>query len=223
MKKTRNSAVITAFLFVAFILFTVFVKTVNVAAIGPQNSSVGFSSLNGFVFAKLGESSLWYEISEVFGLVALAVAGSFALFGVYQLITRKSLKKVDFQLYALAGFYVLVGIAYVLFEVLVINYRPVLSAEGALEASYPSSHTILATCIMSSAIVMFNYLFKNKKTLKGAAVTISAVIIAVTVVARLLSGVHWLTDILGGLFLSAALVSLFVTVVSFFDEKKRAA
>ncbi|MBQ8605761.1 MAG: phosphatase PAP2 family protein [Clostridia bacterium] len=218
MNKTKRNFIITAALFLLFAIFTVLVKTVDVAAIGPEGSSVGFSSINGYFFNTLGRSELFYEISDIFGKIAILSAVCFALLGAYQLIKRKSLVKVDKCILLLAAFYVAVAIAYVLFEVVVINYRPVILEEG-LEVSYPSSHTMLATCFMSAAIIVLGRLFKDKKALKITSYAVCSVIIAVTVICRLASGVHWFTDILGGVLLSAALVMLYVSALSFFEKE----
>ena len=97
--------------------------------------------------------------------------------------------------------------AYVLFEICIINYRPIL-VEGALEASYPSSHTMLACTLLAGSILALSSLLRNKTAKLLIAIGLSC-IIAATVICRLLSGVHWITDIVGGLLLSAALVMFY--------------
>ena len=130
--------------------------------------------------------------------------------GLKQLIDKKSLKKVDKKIIYLGCFYVLMGLFYIFFEKVIINYRPVL-LEGDLEASYPSSHTILAVCICISSIIMNRYYLK-KNLLKYVNIS-TAVLMLLIVVGRLFSGVHWLTDIVGGLLLSSALCYLFYTFI----------
>jgi undecaprenyl-diphosphatase len=121
----------------------------------------------------------------------------------------------------LGAFYALVICCYVFFEVVVINFRPVL-VEGQLEASYPSSHTVLTVCIMGTAALQLHRLLQNKKPLRIGAEILAVLIAGVTVVGRLLSGVHWFTDIVGGLLLSAALLVLYVAVSKYVDRKKNA-
>jgi undecaprenyl-diphosphatase len=123
---------------VAFAVFTILVKFVDVSDVGPFGSKVGFSKMNDAVFGAIGTSDAWYHISEIFGILALILAGVFVIVGLVQLIKRKSLKMVDNHILALGVFYVVVALAYLIFEVVVINKRPVL-VEGELEASYPSS------------------------------------------------------------------------------------
>ena len=150
-KKTLVCFVFSILFFVLFAAFTVVVSFVDVQAVGPENSSVGLATLNKSVFDTLGQNDLWYEATELLGLVPFLFVGAFAILGLSQVIKRKSLLKVDSEILLLGAFYVLVGIAYVAFEVLVINFRPIL-VEGELEASYPSSHTMLSCCIMLTAI-----------------------------------------------------------------------
>lgn len=219
-KSTRVLFFAAAGLFLLFALFTVLVKTVDVSAVGPLGSEIGFSGLNKSAFDALGTSEFWYDLTELFGLVALASAGGFAVVGLVQLIKRKNLFKVDKCIWAIAAFYVVVLAFYVLFEIVVINERPVL-IDGKLEASYPSSHTILVCSFLGGAIVAFCRLVKHKIARIGFASVLGA-IIALTVVGRLLSGVHWLTDIVGGALLSAALVTLYAAVEKWLNEKYNA-
>ena len=219
MKKLNKSLITGVSLFVAFLAFTILVKFVDVAAVGPLGSKVGFSKINDAIFGVIGTSETWYHISEIFGILALIVAGVFVIVGIIQLIRRKSLKLVDNHILTLGVFYVVVAIAYLIFEVVVINKRPVL-VDGVLEASYPSSHTMLSICILSSAIIEFHKFFNGKKKQLIALDVISIVIMLVVVIGRLLSGMHWFTDIIGGILISLALVFIYNGVLKIIEKKK---
>ena len=210
-KKNQRNFIITGALFLAFILYTIAVRVVDVQAVGPENSNIGFATINRAVFIFFGDNPFWYNVTEVTGILALLVAAVFGLLGVAQLVTKKSITKVETDIIILGGFYVLVMIFYVLFEVFIINYRPVILEEG-LEASYPSSHSMLVFCIMITAIMQFRSRISEKRVLLIAEI-VSIVIISVTVLGRLVSGVHWFTDILGGVLLGTALVMLYYSAV----------
>lgn len=210
---TKRYASITAGLFLLFLLFTIAIKTIDVQTIGPNGSEVGFAALNQWCFDTFGQNILWYHITDWLGVVAILTAFGFAGLGAAQLIRRKSLKKVDLSLLLLGGFYLLIIGAYILFETVVINYRPVILGTG-LEASYPSSHTMIVLCLMTTAVMMFRRLWPGKKVLRITASTTAILIAAITVIGRLISGVHWFTDILGGILLSAALCMLYYTALS---------
>ena len=192
---------------VAFLTWTWLLGLVDVMAIGPRGSAVGFATLNGFVHNALGVNMTLYHITDWLGLVPIAVAFGFAVFGLIQWIKRKSLLKVDRDILILGGFYLLVMAVYVIFEFVVINRRPVL-IEGYLEVSYPSSTTMLVTTVMPTALIELRSRIKSRVILRTA----SAIIVAFTVfmvVGRLLSGVHWASDIIGGLLISASLIEAY--------------
>ena len=217
--KTKKTNLIAGIVFlVLFAVFTCLVKVVNVAPIGPEGTSVGFYQINGLFHEIFDFDETFYKISEVLGILALLVCGLFGCVGLLQLIKRKSLKKVDRDIWVLAGFYVVVLACYVLFEKIVINYRPIILDEG-LEASYPSSHTILSLCVFASAVYMIERYLKNQKTLR-VVLGVAAVVLSVfTVIARAYSGVHWLTDIIGGVLLSLALLNFFVAFLLAGDKQ----
>lgn len=209
-ERNRKNFCITVSLLVLFVLWTIAISHVDVQAIGPKVSTVGFATFNGFFHELTGVHMLIYTITDWLGLVPLCFALGFAFLGFVQLIKRKSLLKVDYSILVLGGFYIIVIAAYVLFEIFVINYRPVL-IEGYLEASYPSSTTMLVMCVMPTAIMQFNSRIRNK----GLRKTIACAIVVFTlfmVVGRLISGVHWFTDIIGGALLSTGLVMLYYSV-----------
>ena len=151
-----------------------------------------------------------YVVTDWLGLVPIGVAFGFALLGLAQWIKRKSLLKVDRSILVLGVFYLVVIAAYVFFELVVINYRPTL-IDGYLEASYPSSTTMLVMCVMPTAMMQFSARVKNTLFRRCVLFAI-AVFIAFMVIGRLVSGVHWITDIIGGALLSAALVLIYYAV-----------
>ena len=197
---------------VAFLLWTAAVRFVDVQAIGPQESSVGFATINQFVHKLTGVHMSLYTITDWLGLVPPVFVIGFALLGLIQWIKRKHILKVDYNILILGGFYIIVMAVYVLFEMLVVNYRPIL-INGYLEASYPSSTTMLVMCVMPTAIMQFNARIKNN-VLKRFVATAIIVLIVFMVIGRLVSGVHWLTDIIGGALLSAGLVLMYRAIIS---------
>ena len=194
-----------------FIIFTILVKVIDVQALGAQGSLIGFASLNLSVNQLLGINHFCYLITQLFGILAILAAALFAVMGFVQLIKRRSLLKVDHEILMAGIVYAVVIILYVLFEKLAINYRPVILEDG-LEASYPSTHTMLILTILGSAIPLAGKYISNPKV----ALAVKLLCIAVmwlTVVCRLLSGVHWFTDIVGGVLISLCLISLFNSLV----------
>lgn len=216
-KKSKKYFIVTGILFLLFIVFTILAAAVDVKPIGPEQSTVGFASINQFVFGLLGVNMLWYNITGWLGIVSLAVAFGFAVLGLFQLIKRKSIWKVDLHILLLGVFYFIMLVFYGLFEFVIINYRPVILEEG-LEASYPSSHTMLVICIMVTAMLQFHYYLKNKICLAAADI-ICVFILGATVIGRLLSGVHWFTDIIAAVILSSALIGLYCSVLNYIGEK----
>ena len=198
-------------LFVVFAIYTIIIKTVGVEPIGPLGSSVGFAAINGIVANLLPYNDLFYKLTKIIAAFAFLYIAGFALLGLIQLIKNKSLKKVDLSIYGMGATYIITILFYALFEVVIINYRPVLE-DGELEASFPSSHTMLAVAVFGSAVVFAAYKIKNKmfKTL----FTALSVFLAVAMpFGRLISGVHWFTDIVGGVMLGVSIVSLYMAFV----------
>lgn len=210
MEKRTKKFVCGSVLAVLTIVFTIFVKLVDVQAIGPENSAVGFATLNSFVSSVIGSNMKWYHITEMLGLIPIVVVLLYAIVGVVQLVKRKSLAKVDKEIINLGIFYVIVAAIYLFFEKCIINYRPIL-IDGVLEASYPSSHTMLAIFVCVSAIIVNRSLIKNSNLRKILDAFLSIIGVAV-VFGRVLSGVHWCTDIVAGALFSITLVEFFGAV-----------
>jgi len=203
----RKETYITICVLAAFLLWTAAICFIDVQPIGPQGSAVGLAGINHFVHNMTGVHMSLYVITDWLGLVPFAVAMGFAALGLIQWIKRKQIKLVDRSILALGGFYVAVMAVYILFEQFVVNYRPVL-INGKLEASYPSSTTMLVLCVMITALMQFNVRVKNKVVRRLIAAAIR-IFISFMVIGRLVSGVHWFTDIIGGGLLSTGLVMLY--------------
>ena len=198
----------------AFVLWTVLVRFIDVRAIGPEGSSVGFTTLNGYVHELTGVNLFLYTVTDWLGLVPITVALGFAILGLVQLIKRKSLWKVDHSILALGAFYIAVIAVYAFFEIVVINYRPTL-IDGYLEASYPSSTTMLVMCVMPTAAMQLNARIKNIVLRRCAIIAIIA-FTAFMVMGRLISGVHWISDIMGGALFSSGIDLIYYSITTRF-------
>ena len=193
-----------------FLLWTAAVCTIDVRPIGPQGSAVGFGAVNRYFHSLTGVHPLLYIVTDWLSLVPLGFALGFALLGLVQWIRRKRLGKVDYSIRVLGGFYILVMAVYILFEWLAVNHRPVL-INGVLEASYPSSTTMLVMCIMPTSVLQLQERIGNRRLKRWLCAGITGFAIFM-VTGRLLSGVHWLTDIIGGILLSTGLVCMYDAV-----------
>ena len=209
-KQNIKRFAVAAGIFAAFVLWTLAVCFVDVSAIGPQESEVGFSHINGAFHNFTNVHMELYVITDWLGLVPFAFVAGFGVLGLVQWIRRRKLRKVDFGILVLGGFYIVTMAAYILFEYVVINYRPVL-INGYLEASYPSSTTMLVLCVMPTAMLQFHDRIKNK-LFKSCINSVMAAFTVFMVIGRSISGVHWLSDIIGGILLSSALVSGYYAV-----------
>ena len=205
--ETRKKLYSGLLFIVAFILWTFLICLVDVRVIGPQNSSVGFAGINIFVHNLTGVHMLLYHITDWAGLVPVAFMFGFAVLGLIQWIKRKNMFKVDFSILILGIFYIIVTAAYLFFEMFVINYRPVL-INGYLEASYPSSTTLLVLCVIPTTMMQLGSRIKHNGLRHFMNILLSG-FIAFMVAGRLISGVHWVSDIIGGILLSVGLVKLY--------------
>lgn len=206
-KKNKNLLIIGLVLIAAFVLWTVAVNLIDVQAIGPEGSLVGFASLNGAVHNGIGVHLSLYTATDWLSLIPAGFIAGFALLGLVQLITRRSLWKVDRSILVLGVFYIVVLATYLFFEVCPVNYRPIL-IEGRLEVSYPSSTTMLCLCVLPTAAMQLSERIKSR----GVRIAVVAILLAFTafmVISRLVSGVHWLTDIIGGALFSAGVCSIY--------------
>ena len=216
-KNNNKNLIISLILILLAVTFVFLVKNIDVQAIGINNTYIGFATLNQFIFNAIGVNILWYHITDWLGIIPIFMSFIYAIIGFIQLIKRKSLLKVDKEILLLGVFYLFLILIYILFEKFIVNYRPILM-NGFLEASFPSSHTLMAVCICGSSIMVNKILFENK--ISKFSNILSLIIIIVTILGRLISGVHWFTDILGGLIISVALLMTFYSVLQLINKEK---
>lgn len=198
-------------LLLSFVVWTVLVQTVDVREAGPAGTPVGFALLNGWFHRLTGVHMGIYTLTDWLGLVPAGICAGFGALGLMQAVRRKSLRKVDGDLLLLGVYYVLVIAGYLYFEMFPVNYRPI-RIEGRLEASYPSSTTLLVLSVMPALIFQARRRLQNRNV--SRMVCAAAVAFALfMVIGRLISGVHWVTDIVGGVLLSAGLFCIYCGAV----------
>ncbi len=212
MKKNEKKSLLIGSIFLAmFIVWTVLIQTVDVQPLGQNGTSIGFAAFNCWFHHFTGANMVLYTITDWMGLVPVIICLSFAGIGLVQLIKRRSLFKVDTDIRILGVYFVIVFLAYAIFERIPINYRPIL-IEGRMEASYPSSTTLLVLSVMPALIEQIQRRLSDVTAKR--IITIAAIAFSVfMVIGRLVSGVHWFTDIVGGVLLSAGLFQLYKAAV----------
>ena len=204
-------------LILGFILWTVLIMKVDVKPLGVNGTDIGFSAVNTWFHKLTGENELLYRITDWLGLVPIVICIGFGILGLVQMIQCKSLLKVDHDIIMLGVYYVVVILFYLVFEKVTINYRPTLF--DGQESSYPSSTTLLVLSVMPTLVFQANRRMKNDNARK-VIVILSVLFAAFMVIGRLVSGVHWLTDIVGSVLLSAGLYLVYRSCVVIADRKK---
>ena len=203
-----------------FVVWTTLIQTVDVQPAGQNGTDIGFATINSWFHKMTGVHMAIYTITDWLGLVPIFICMIFAGIGLIQLIKRKNLLKVDYDILVLGIYYIIVIFGYLIFEMIPINYRPIL-IDGFMEASYPSSTTLLVLSVMPTLWFQAKRRMKNEALLK--CVCLFSILFSIfMVVGRTVAGVHWLTDIMGSILLSTGLFLLYRAIVLIIDEKMEA-
>lgn len=210
IKRKKTFFIGIGFIFL-FLIWTLSVRFIDIQYITATGTSVGFATLNIFFHELIRVNMPLYILTDWLGLLPIGIAFCFAVIGLIQMLKRKSLFKVDYTILLLGAFYIAVILIFLFFEIVVINYRPIL-IDGNLEPSYPSSTTMLSLCVMPTALPYLTSKVKNR-SLRLTATLFISFFTAFMLIGRLLSGVHWLTDIIGGIFISTALVLIYYSLI----------
>ena len=212
MRKSGKKLLFVGSIFnVAFIVWTLLIQKVDVQPLGVNGTDIGFVTINCWFHKLTGVHMMLYAITDWLGLIPIFICMIFGAMGLIQLIQRRSVFKVDYDIIFLGIYYMIVILGYLIFEMIPINYRPIL-IEGFMEASYPSSTTLLVLCVMPTLSEQVNRRSQNeivKKVIKALVICFSAFM----VFGRLISGVHWLTDIVGSIMLSIGLFCIYKAAV----------
>lgn len=216
-KNGKRIMLLGGVLVAAFVVWTLLIQTVDVQPVGQNGTDIGFATFNCWFHKLTGVHMTTYTITDWLGLVPLFICMVFGMIGLVQLIKRRSLLKVDYDIIVLGVYYILVMFGYVIFEMIPINYRPIL-INGFMEASYPSSTTLLVLGVMPTLVEQMNRRLKNA-VLKRSIMVFTVLFSAYMVIGRLIAGVHWFTDIVGSIFLSMGLFYIYKAVVILLNQE----
>ena len=205
-------------LLATFVVWTIMIRTIDVRTVGPNGAEVGFATLNVWFHEVTGVHMILYTISDWLGLVPILICVIFGVLGLVQLIKRRSLLAVDTDITLLGIYYILVIAGYVLFEMIPINYRPVL-IDGRIEASYPSSTTLLVLSVMPTLVFQAGRRIRNS-VIKYVTDVFAIAFSLFMVTCRVIAGVHWLTDIIGSVLLSFGLFMIYSHAAGSRDREK---
>lgn len=208
---SKSKLSVGVILIMAFVIWTVMIQITDVQQIGQNGTNVGFATLNSWVHQLTGVHMAIYTVTDWLGLVPVFVCMMFGGIGFVQFVKRRSLFKVDYDIIVLGIYYLVVILGYLIFEEFPINYRPIL-INGVMEASYPSSTTLLVLSVMPTLIEQSGRRAKNELTKKMISY-VTVIFSTFMVMGRLISGVHWITDIVGGILLSVGLFYIYKAAV----------
>ena len=152
----------------------------------------------------------WNKVTNIILIASFVVLAIFAILGLYQWITRKSLKKVDKPLLWFPLPLVLMAITYIVFDkFLICNTRP----DGSGEASFPSKHVmIVATIFLLVALILPRYI-KSKTAYILLDFFMLTFIILVSV-GRVLANKHWPSDVLGALGFAVIFAAIYYLIIN---------
>ncbi len=217
MKRGKRKLLLGMTLLVAFVIWTALILTVDVQPWGQNGTNIGFAILNCWFHQLTGVHMGIYVITDWLGLVPIFVCMLFGCIGFVQLLRRRSLFKVDYDILILGIYYIVVILGYLVFEMIPINYRPIL-IEGVMEVSYPSSTTLLVLSVMPTVIEQTGRRVQNAVVQRAIRIVV-ILFSSFMVIGRLISGVHWATDIVGGVLLSAGLFFIYEAIVLMGKDK----
>ena len=181
----------------AFCIWTALVLNVDVQPVGVNGTAVGFATLNSRIHSMTGVNMKLYMLTDCLSIIPLFICVVHGFMGAVQAVKNRSIFRVEKDIIYLGFYYVAVIACYLLFEIFPVNYRPVLIS-GIMESSYAqkefawSDKKWLADRKIIKAVEIFSTFFS-----------------AGMVLGRFLSGVHWVTDIIGAVLLSSGLFSIY--------------
>ena len=217
MKKNRIKDFLPGIMFItAFVIWTALIQIIDVQPVGQNGTNIGFAAFNRLFHQLTGVHMAIYTITDWLGLVPIVICMVFGGIGFVQWVRRRNLLKVDHDLIILGIYYIIVIFCYLIFEMIPINYRPI-PIDGHMEASYPSSTTLLVLSVMPTLIEQIERRMINKR-LKQIVTVFAILFTAFMVFGRLISGVHWFTDIVGSVLLSMGLFCIYKASVSLCEK-----
>ncbi|MCR5647873.1 MAG: phosphatase PAP2 family protein [Acholeplasmatales bacterium] len=214
MKKFINLYTILGCSFLVLFIILMLLLNVDKAVIAESNEAVGLSHINNIVKYSYKENVDF--MTDLLFYITFTVVIFEACLGVYQLVKRKSLFKVDIEILVFGTSLVLMVIFWLLFDYVVkINIRPTHEAEG----SFPSTHVFMTTFLALASHGFICYAYENKIAKYGS-LLLAVSMIALVLFGRVASGMHYITDVTGGLFLGLAFYFCTFGIIKVFKAKE---
>lgn len=151
----------------------------------------------------------WARITDIILISSILSLSVFAILGLCQLFSRKSIKKVDRSLLAMFIPLILMAVAYFVFNhFLIWNVRP----NGSGEASFPSSHVmVVSTIFFCIALILPQYI--HSKLACASLNLLMLLLIVFTAIGRVVSNMHWMSDVFGALAFSAIFAFVYFLII----------
>ena len=207
--KRQSWFLIATTLTVFFVVFTLTLKLVDMQSDSSQ--FIGWASINIWWRDLIGVHFSWHIISHFIALISLLVLTGILIWQVITVFHRRKLSALTRNWWVFDITLLALGLSYLLFQIVAINYRPI-QVDGAIEISYPSSHSLLITTTWLLIIFRLRREIQSQ-TWRRILIIVGWTLMLTGVIARLLCGYHWFTDIVGGVLLGTVFAAWYQAFV----------
>lgn len=216
LKKIFNKyTIIGGVLLFLFILLLILLMTVDRA--NNIYKQIGLFSFNKLFLVDYSNEA-WDEFSDVILYISLLFILGLAIYGFYQLSKKRSLFKVDKDIIFIGCGLAILAFVWLVFDKLIdVNYRPI-AISGTAQTSFPSTHTMIAAFVLLAATRAILKRNGNEIKYQLLAYSGSSILILLCSLGRILSKMHWATDVLGGLFIGVGLFFILVGLDKAFEK-----
>ena len=193
---------------VIFILFTIMVTALDGQTVDGHR--LGLATMNGWWRDLVGVNAAWRVVSDVVAVGTVFGAVGLLIVQIVAVVRGRGLRPVVRDWWGVDLVLISLGICYGLFQIVVINYRPLLM-HGVAEASYPSSHVLLFATVWPLLILTL-WRMTKRRWVRVTVMVVGMMVMLAGIVARALSGYHWLSDLVGGVLLGVTLVAWYLAL-----------
>ena len=168
------------------------------------------------------DSNTWIKITDIILYASIAIVGLFAVLGLAQWISRKSIKKVDKQILWMVLPLALVVIVYLVCDKILtpdrFSFMPT-RPDGSGEPSFPSTHVLVVTTVFFCISAALPKYIKSKVALFLIDIVMFA-LASLVATGRIMSDKHSYIDVAGSVVFALIFYGIYNAIIHRKKAKK---